>query len=67
MTDHDKPDDGRRGDSDPGAAAWAMSEELGAAPLAYARVAALERLAELRASEAMSQKDYDREKRRLLE
>ncbi len=63
MTDHDKPDD----DSDPGAAARALSQELGAASHDYARIAALERLAELRASGAMSQKDYDREKRRLLE
>ncbi len=67
MTDHNTSDDDQQGEDDPGARARALSERLGAAPLDYARVAALERLSELRASGAMSQEDYDREKRRLAQ
>lgn len=43
----------------------ALSSALGAADPDYSRIAALERLAELRAAGAVSQEDYDRERRRL--
>jgi hypothetical protein len=48
------------------AAADALASKLGAAEPADARVAALERLSELRAAETISETDYLREKRRLL-
>ncbi len=49
-----------------GAAAAALSSELGAPSPDYARIAALERLNELRAAGAVSEENYIREKRRLL-
>jgi hypothetical protein len=48
------------------AAARAMSYHLGAVEPSYARIAALERLNELRASGMVSEENYQREKRRLL-
>ncbi len=47
------------------AAAAALRADLGAAPVDYARTAAIERLNELRASGKMSQEDFEREKKRL--
>lgn len=48
------------------AAARAMSYELGAPEPSYAQIAAIEHLNELRASGAVSDENYLREKRRLL-
>jgi len=45
----------------------ALSSELGAPDPGYAKVAALERLAEMRAAGTVSQENYDRERRRLLD
>ena len=42
-----------------------LAEVLGAAPVGEARVAALERLNELRAGGSISEEDFAREKRRL--
>jgi len=47
------------------AAAVELSSALGAPPAADARIAALERLTELRAAGAISEEDFAREKRRL--
>ncbi len=49
-----------------GAAARAMSYELGAVEASYAQVAAIERLNELRIAGRFSEEDYLREKRRIL-
>ena len=49
-----------------GAAAQALSSELGAPSPDYARIAAVERLNELHAAGAVSEENYIREKRRLL-
>ncbi len=49
-----------------GATAAALSSELGAPSPDYARIAAVERLNELRAAGAVSEENYIREKRRLL-
>jgi len=49
-----------------GAAARALSQELGAPSPDYARIAAVERLNELHAAGAVSEENYNREKRRLL-
>lgn len=48
------------------AAVAALSSELGAPDPGYARLAAVERLTELRAAGAVSEEDYKRERRRLL-
>jgi hypothetical protein len=48
------------------AVARATSQHLGAAPPGDARIAALERLNEMRASGMVSEENYLREKRRLL-
>jgi len=48
------------------AAAAALSSALGAADHDYARVAAVERLTELRAAGAVGEDDYKRERRRLM-
>ena len=47
------------------AASAALRADLGAAPVDYARMAAIERLTELRASGKMSEEDFLREKKRL--
>jgi hypothetical protein len=47
------------------AASNALQADLGAAPVDYARMAAIERLTELRASGKMSEEDFLREKKRL--
>lgn len=47
------------------AASSALRADLGAAPVDYARTAAIERLTELRASGKMSEEDFLREKKRL--
>ncbi len=47
------------------AATGALSSALGAPSPDYARVAAIERLTELRAGGAVSEEDFNREKRRL--
>lgn len=47
------------------AAARANSYELGAADLSYAKIAAIERLNELRSAGAVSEENYLKEKRRL--
>lgn len=47
------------------AAAAELSSALGADP-DYARVAAVERLTELRAAGAIGEEDYERERRRLM-
>jgi hypothetical protein len=47
------------------AAANALHRDLGAPPADYARMAAIERLTELRASGKMSEEDFLREKKRL--
>ncbi len=49
-----------------GAAAAALSAELGGQTPDYARIAAIERLTELRAAGAVSEENFIREKRRLL-
>lgn len=48
------------------AAATAMSIELGAVEPSYAQIAAVEHLNEMRASGAVSEENYLREKRRIL-
>ena len=48
------------------AAATALSDELGAVEPSYAQLAAIERLNELRLAGAVSEEDYEREKRRIL-
>lgn len=48
------------------AATGALSEALGGASPDYARLAAIERLTELRAAGAVSEEDFNREKRRLM-
>lgn len=47
------------------AAADALHRDLGRAPADYARIAAIERLTELKASGKMSEEDFLREKKRL--
>ena len=47
------------------AALDAASQALGAAPREHARVAAIERLTELRAAGTISQEQFERERRRL--
>ena len=47
------------------AASAALRADLGEAPVDYARMAAIERLTELRASGKMSEEDFLREKKRL--
>ncbi len=47
------------------AAAGALRADLGEAPVDYARMAAIERLTELRASGKMSEENFLREKKRL--
>jgi hypothetical protein len=49
------------------AALGAMSEALGRAPLDYARMAAIERLTEMRAQGRITQEHFERERRRLQE
>ncbi len=49
-----------------GAAAAALSSELGGQSPDYARIAAVERLNEMRAAGTVSEENYIREKRRLL-
>lgn len=49
------------------AAATALSYELGAVRPSEATIAAIERLNEMRASGAVSEENYRREKRRLLD
>ncbi len=49
------------------AAAAALSSALGAPDPGYARVAALERLAEMRAAGTLSKENYERERRRLMD
>ena len=49
------------------AAIAALAQELGAAPADQARMAAIERLTELRAAGRISDEDYRRERRRLEE
>ncbi|MDQ3632262.1 MAG: hypothetical protein M3417_13520 [Actinomycetota bacterium] len=48
------------------AAAAALASELGAPDPDYARLAAVERLSELRAAGAVGEEDYKRERRRLM-
>ncbi|MDP8943351.1 MAG: SHOCT domain-containing protein [Actinomycetota bacterium] len=48
------------------AAAASLSSALGAAPAEDARIAAVERLVELRAAGAISEENFAREKRRIL-
>jgi len=48
------------------AATGALSSALGGASPDYARIAAIERLTELRASGAVSEENFNREKRRLM-
>ena len=48
------------------AAASALSQALGAPDPDYARLAAVERLTELRAAGAVSEEKYERERRRLM-
>jgi hypothetical protein len=48
------------------AAVAALSSELGAPDPDYARLAAVERLTELRAAGAVSEENYNRERRRLM-
>ena len=47
------------------AALDAMSQALGAAPLSYAKVAAIEHLTELRAAGTITEEHFERERRRL--
>ncbi len=51
---------------EPAAAAAQLSSALGAAPANDARTAAVEQLTELRASGAIGEEDFAREKRRIL-
>ena len=56
---------GAMGSADLRAAAKALQADLGRSPVAYARIAAIERLTELHASGKMSEEDFLREKKRL--
>ena len=58
-------DPGGRSPEELDAALAAMSQELGGATRDYARMAAIERLTEMRAAGTMSEEDYRRERRRL--
>ncbi len=60
------PPDEPRSSEELRAAAAALSSALGAADHDYARVAAVERLTELRAAGAVGEDDYKRERRRLM-
>lgn len=60
-------DPGDASDQDLGAAAAELSSALGAVPVDEARVAAIERLTELRAAGKISVEEFARERQRLLD